>query len=325
MLTMKKTMGLLLAPLVLAGLIFGIKFMTVDKAHHKVDAIAAILLEYALTHDIDRRSIDGAVVENKHCELEGFDAIRTKIATAVASNNSIKFNLVGFPYKSQNIEKKVAVAQLDEAEQHSLEYLNTMLEKIADIYPPGAFLTIFTDGMVFCDLEGVSDEVVIKYEKQLKQLATGMYYIQIKSLADLLPGKSPAQIRSTIESFSPSVAEFEILLATDLKLQEEVSLLEKRMAFEFNHAGSLVQLSQVADITKKLIYRGMQYSAFLSSFRPLEAIRLSVHYQQNVSKKMGIKLSQNSFITPWHGVLAVDSKGIARIEHLQDVVSRRRA
>lgn len=306
--------------------LFAINFVIQNRKNNQVENIAIILREHALTYDIDQRSVDTTLQESLQTPLIGFDTIQAKITAAVANNKPIELNLVGFPYKSQNTTKKVLVPHLDAAEKHSLDYLNSFLNKIAAVYAPGANLTIFTDGTVFCDIEEVDDSVVVDYEKQLKRATVNMHHIHIKTLTDLLPGKTHAEIRTLIQNIPPTTDEFEALLISDTQLQEEITLLEKRMAFEFNHPAGLAKLQRtpIKTIAKKIVHRGLQYSTFLAAFRPKEAIRLSVHYQSNVSKKMGIKLSHNSFVTPWHGILVIDSNGIAHITHLEDTASIRR-
>lgn len=288
---------------------------------HLIDKIALILISHALTYDIDKLSVDSSLDKSNTPPLKGIDQVKAKIAKAVELNQPILLNLVGFPYKSTNASRKVLKPQLDYAERHSLEYLNAMLDEIANIYPPGAKITIFTDGTAFCDMEGIGDEVIALYEQQLKQVAKDLTHIQITTLADLLPGKTPQEMRDHIESFAPDQAEFQAKLETDPHLKDEVNVLTQRMTLELDHpeGHDYTATHPVRDIATKLTQRSLQYSAFLKSYRPAEAIRLSVHYQPDVSTKMGIGLSFQSHITPWHGVFIQNQDGSAEIRHLEDV------
>lgn len=283
--------------------------------------IVEILLKHALTYDIDKRSVDSKVLQKDSITLKGFDGIEVKIQAAVEENKPIELNFVGFPYKSTNTDKKVLAHQLDAAERHSLVYLNDMLADISKIYQPGAILTIFTDGMVFCDIEGFSDQIVENYEQQLKHISQDLKHIRIVTLSDLLPGKTPAEMRSTIETYEPSEKAFQEKILNDNHLKDEIELLAKRMVLEMDHSAGRAYLAQhpPGDIAKKLTHRGMQYSAFLGAHRPKGSIRLSVHYQADVSTKMGIKLAENSYVTAWHGVLIQNSDGSKQIAHLEDV------
>ncbi len=306
--------GILLSLLCIATL--GIRHLN----NRVVNQIGDFLLEYALLYDIDKRSIDPTSEVSDKVNFTGFSVIKEKIANIVNTGKPINFNVVGFPHKSPNTEKKVSSLLPDEAEQYSLEYINSLLTKITKVYPPGASLTIFTDGTVFCDAEGIDDTVVFAYEKQLKQLAAHMLQIKIITLSDLLPELSPDKMRLAVEKFSPSNSEFEQRLLHDVKLRDEITLMEKRLMLNFDYpAGHLyIKKHPIAWIAKKLVHRSMQYGNFLATFRNTQDIRLSVHYQPDVSTKIGIKLSDNSHITPWHGVLVIDPNGSKRIEHRED-------
>lgn len=291
---------------------------------YRLSKISDILLRCALTYDIDKRSVDMNVSQKGSIPFKGFEHIQAKIQAALQQNRLIKLNLVGFPFKSTNTERKVLGSQLDAAERYSLDYLNTMLKEISKIYAPGAVLTVFMDGMVFSDIEGVDDQAVITYEQQLKQISRDLHHIRIVTLSDLLPGKSPAEMRSIIESYEPHAQDFQEKISKDSHLQEEINLLTKRTSLELDHPASRAYLvcHTAKEIATRLTHRGMQYSAFLKAHRPKEAIRLSVHYQPDVSIKMGIKLSENSFVTPWHGVLVQHADGSCQISHLEDLDSK---
>lgn len=293
----------------------------VPSQNQQVKSIASILLKHALTYDIDERSINPKLPISEKITFTGFDSIEEKIKNFVDKQETIVLNFVGFPYKSMNTQRKVISATIDGAERHALEYLHQMLIEISKVYEPGAKLTIFTDGIVFCDLEGIKDHVVADYEKNLKQLAKDLPYIEIKTLSDLLPGKSPHEMRLIIEGYAPTSSQFQEKLDQDKSLQNEIVTLSRRTSFELDYPEGRIYTAHhpVEDIAKALTHRGMQYSSFLAAHRPKQAIRLSVHYQSDVSSKLGIKLSQSSYITPWHGILILNKEGVFQIMHQEDV------
>ena len=284
-----------------------------------VGQLAALLCQHALTYDIDARSVDPTVVVTDTLSVTGFEAVTARITAAVRAAKPLHFTLVGFPYKSQNTAKKVITTNFDAADAHGLSYLNTMLSKMSAAYKPGAALTLFMDGTVFCDLEGVSDATVTAYEAALKQYAKKLVHLHIVTLADLLPRKTPAAMRTIIGGLPPSLATFEQRLAVEPDLQNEVAIMEQRMLFEFDYPGGEQRAAQVHTIAKNLVHRSMQYSAFLKAFRHAESIRLSVHYQPDVAVKMGIKLAEESCVTPWHGVLVHNTMGNPCIKHRMDL------
>lgn len=57
--------------------------------------------------------------------------------------------LPAFPFKSANKVYKVFGILPDKAEELAMERLNTMCTRIAEIYAPGAKLTIISDGLVY--------------------------------------------------------------------------------------------------------------------------------------------------------------------------------
>ncbi len=266
--------------------------------------ILAVFQEYVLRHDIDKKSINPDNDDEQSSHLpSGFDDLLKKIDYFVLENKPLLLTMVGFPYKSSNTKEKVLTSSADAAEAYSLHYLQNFLSKIQDCYSPGAQLYIFTDGIVFCDIEKVFDATVMEYENNLKTLSQDLPDIKIITMRDLCPHKSPQEIRELISSMSPSWEEFNNMLKNNKKIQDDIDVLTKRMAFEL----ALLSLpnSEIMAIGLKETHRSMQYSNFLKRFRPEKAISCSVHYQKDISQKIGIKLSE-SCVTPWHGVLVED-------------------
>ena len=115
----------------------------------------------------------------------------------------------------------------------------------------------------------------------------------------------------------PSIETFKHVMSTDKKLRDDVDVLAERMNFEL----ALLSLSQeeIAAIGFQETHRSLQLSNFLKNFRPAQAVACSVHFQNNVGRKIGLKLS-DSCVTPWHGVF-VDSGDQQKpmIMHLKDI------
>jgi hypothetical protein len=66
----------------------------------------------------------------------------------------------------------------------------------------------------------------------LKILAQDLPYIKILTMHDLCPNKSPEEVRNLIFHMSPSIESFHEMLSKDKKLQEDVTILTQRLAFE---------------------------------------------------------------------------------------------
>lgn len=67
----------------------------------------------------------------------------------VAEQKEVQACLPSFPFKSANKEYKVLGSLPDKAEEIALGRLNTMCERIREVYPPGARVTIVSDGMTY--------------------------------------------------------------------------------------------------------------------------------------------------------------------------------
>jgi len=278
--------------------------------------IVALFQEYSLTYDIDEKSVNEEIdITETPLSLDTCETLINKINYFIQNKKPIVLTMVGFPYKSSNTKDKVLASVADGAERYSLVYIHTFLEKIKNVYAPGAQLFIFTDGIAFCDIEKIQDKIVLEYEDSLKKLVYNLPCIKIITMRDLCPDKSPEEIRTLILSMNPSAESFYELLNSDKKLQNDVAVLTQRLAFEL----ALLSLTQkeMTDIGLKETQRSLQYSNFLKQFRPEETITCSVHYQKNPNRKIGLKLS-DSYVTPWHGVL-VEADGNFRIEHLKNI------
>jgi len=278
--------------------------------------ILAVLQEYTLSYDIDKKSVnDTTDITQEAPSLDTCTELIKKINCFVKNRKPIILTMVGFPYKSSHTKDKVLSSCADAAERYSLVYIHTLLEKIKKIYEPGAKLFIFTDGIAFCDIEKVSDAIVIEYENTLKTLILDLPYIEILTMQDLCPHQSLDEIRMLISNMNPSLESFREMVDKDTKLQNDVRVLTQRLAFEL----ALLPLTQneIAEIGLQETQRSLQYGNFLKPFRPEETITCSVHYQKDPNRKIGLKLS-DSCVTAWHGVL-VETGGNFTIEHLKDV------
>lgn len=72
----------------------------------------------------------------------------------VTAGTELQMCLPAFPFKSANKVYKVFGILPDKAEELALNRLNAMCLRIREVYPPGAKLTIISDGLVY---NGVSN------------------------------------------------------------------------------------------------------------------------------------------------------------------------
>lgn len=101
--------------------------------------ILDIILDYALNKFNDK--------------LEHLAAGRPKFLAVidqfVVAQTVVEMCLPAFPFKSANKVDKVFGILPDKAEELALERLNGMCIRIRDVHPPGAKLTVISDGLVY--------------------------------------------------------------------------------------------------------------------------------------------------------------------------------
>lgn len=295
--------------------------------HQKLaQKICKILKEYQLTCDIDHCSADPT--KSEEMVPIGYEELELQILALITKNLPIKMRMVGFPFKSTNQANKVISDTPDMAERYSLEYLHSLLKRINQVYPTGAHLTIVSDGCAFSDILGLTDEQVTCYEQALKQLLEDLPHISVITSQDLITSEANSlkAVREVVIRYSLSDSEFEKKIKSDSKIKDDLGVLIKRIEKELGCPSGQELLrtrGQNIDTVSKLIFqRSLGFGVFIKEkYGSQKVISVSVHYQPNVGKKIGIKLSPTSFITPWHGVLVVEKDGTSQIVHKQDIDS----
>ncbi len=289
------------------------------------DQILNILIPFQITQDIDKKSLNTL---SRSSELHSFDykSLQEKITKFLECKKPLKFLLVGFPFKSANTEKKVLGQMPDMAERRSLEYLYGCIKSLKEVYPYGVELVIFCDGIPFCEYLGISAEAVKLYEQGLQKLVQDMPGITLltsDSLQEQLALSSSGQICDVIDKYTPSDEEFHRQFETDSALQDSYKTLLDRLEIEFDSVQGrkfLKAHGPLSKLTEALMAREMRMRRFLETqFDAEDFIRLTVHYSKDLGKKFGIKLSPNSFVTPYHGVLVEEGDGNWFIRFRKDI------
>jgi hypothetical protein len=105
-----------------------------------------------------------------------------RVQKAIDEQAHIPLVLPAFPWKSVNKVEKVTGALPDLGEILALGRLNQLCEDIEAIYPPGARVTITTDGLCYNDLLGISDEEVYEFGSALRKIPEEKGYKNIDFL-----------------------------------------------------------------------------------------------------------------------------------------------
>lgn len=234
---------------------------------------------------------------------------RGRVEEAIALQQPIELVLPAFPAKSPN-RHKVLGDLPDTAEELALGSLHDLCVEIGEIYPPGARLTICSDGHVFSDLVGVSDEQVNAYNQAIREHIerAGLNTLRFFNLADIYQPTDYVHIREQVlPQFSDPVESIRQRVREHAVHRHLFDGLH-RFLFEDSLATQPQRSrNQIRKESKELTYRVVQRSnawGRLVGVHFPQSLRLSIHPQHPHAEKIGLLLSPavDSWVTPWHGV-----------------------
>jgi pyoverdine/dityrosine biosynthesis protein Dit1/AcrR family transcriptional regulator len=264
-----------------------------------------------------------------HRKVNGFDKSCTqhncelcaekhlsKIEYFIAENQPIHFILPAFPAKSPNLEKVLGDLP-DLGEETALITLENMCCEISDAYPAGAKVTICSDGRIFADLVGVTDEKVTNYANSLKKMISelNLQNIDFVNLEDLLPEKTFAEAREfVIENYAEPLEDLQAKLKNNDEFRGLFNgihrfISEDRMFLEKEKSKTKVK-EESKIIALKVIQHSNAWTRFLAYYFP-DSVRLSIHPYTSHADKIGVRLTKSTddWLTPWHGVMALTNDG----------------
>ncbi len=220
--------------------------------------------------------------------------------------------LPAFPCKSRNIGEKVLGKLPDLGEEIALKTLDSLCRDIEKVYSPGAVITIVSDGRVFADLVGVTDEEVTRYQKALAGLAPSER-IKFIGLENLSSESEPNLMRSKlIETFAPTIEEVRVKIESDsdaLRLYVGMARFLREDASRDNFPSNEARKRASKLVALEIIRRNEAYGKLIDRAFP-EALRLSIHPHPELANKIGINLVGDSeWGTPWHNVAVLMKDG----------------
>lgn len=280
-----------------------------DEPHLKCREILNVVFNHRKVSHFDdncRRTNCGICIEKHLAKIDYF----------VSADQPVHFVLPAFPAKSPN-KSKVLGALPDLGEEAALIALENLCREIADTYPPGAKVTICSDGRIFAELVGVTDAEVTEYGQALQKMIDELELknIDIVNLEDLLPEKTFAEARAlVIEKYAENIGD----LSEKLKNSREFKQLfngihkfisEDRMALEPEKSKTKVK-EESKPVALRVIQHSNAWTRFLAYYFP-ESVRLSIHPYASHADKIGIKLTKaaDNWLTPWHGVMVLTEDG----------------
>lgn len=250
------------------------------------------------------------------------EALHTPMVEAfVRAKAPIELVLPAFPAKAPN-PRKVLGALPDLAEQRALERLSELLDAIQEVWPPGARLTICSDGHVFADAVGVSDADVDAYRAMLLRFIEDPR-ISWFDLSTALGDQSPSAMRAHLmERHAPTETSLRERARTSPSFSAQVDGIH-RFLFEDEVVRRPEQTrSQSKKLTREraweVVRRSEAWGALVASVFP-RALRLSIHPQPDPSLKIGVNLLgvADPWLTPWHASAVIDRYG-TRLMHRAD-------
>ena len=238
-----------------------------------------------------------------------------KITAFIEQSLPIHFILPAFPAKSPNLSKVLGPLP-DLGERISLQDLNSLCAQIEEMYSPGARITICSDGRVFSDCVGVSDEDVSSYGQHIKDIIDEYRctHIDLFRLEDhFKEGDFDAIRRRLVDEHGRTVEELKELIKSDPETKNMFNGIHRFMYTDLKARRAELSNSKLREESKDLAYhviiRSNAWSGLVESLFP-SALRLSIHPQHPHSRKIGIKLMECDDIwrTPWHGAVLDDGQ-----------------
>ena len=244
-----------------------------------------------------------------------------KIAAKVELGQPVTFVLPAFPGKSPNLGKVLGILP-DMAERRALVYLQQLCERIGRIYEPGADIILASDGRVFSDVVGISDEAVSAYRDELRQMISelGLTRISTFNLEELHQDLGFEDMRgSMLETFGQPVEVFQSAVRraaqdpdasqNDHELHRLYCGITRFLVEDASFPGQTLSRNAIQKECRqrayKVIQRSQAWSGLVEHHFP-EAVRLSIHPHGCGSEKLGIHFIEtaagDNWMTPWHAV-----------------------
>jgi pyoverdine/dityrosine biosynthesis protein Dit1 len=242
----------------------------------------------------------------------------------VLANEPVHFVLPAFPVKSPSRRKTIGPLP-DLAEELALSFLQSVCDEVADVHRPGARITICSDGRVFSDIVGVTDEAVTRYGAEIASIvaASGRHSLDFFKLEDLFgTGDFEAMRAQLVEHYAEPLEVIRERIRTEdphraLFCGVLRFLLEDRMGQGSGKTRSRLQKECKAD-AYRMIQRSNAWSRLVAGNFP-NAVRLSIHPQEVHAEKIGIRLGEtpDAWLTPWHSAV-LKSRERFRLVHREE-------
>lgn len=237
-----------------------------------------------------------------------------KVARFVCRGEPVQFVLPAFPCKSRNQQRKVSGFLPDMGERLALETLVQLTRDVRQECNYPATMVVVSDGRVFADLVGVSDDRVSQYSARIREIGQpfcqeGLSFFSLED-AFAAPTTSHDDARDRLMTLYGASEDW---VRQRLKRDEDFAavfvgllkfmLIDLEDTFPADLSKSKRRKACEA-VARKMVSRNEAYSNLVEAVFP-QAVRLSIHPHPNV-KKFGINLvpcpDGSIWRTPWHSV-----------------------
>ncbi|KAF4467009.1 ABC1 transport [Fusarium albosuccineum] len=283
--------------------------------------ILDVILEYSLNKFDSTAELHNAGRPKFLAVISRFVRVRQKVLMC----------LPAFPFKSANKVEKVLGALPDKAEELALGRLNAMCATIGHIYEPGAELTIISDGLVYNDLLGISDQETWRYGSALRAMAErkAFSHLAFSRLQDLVAVKNLPEDLVEL-TYVANATNFRRTLFNvhgrdgDIDIDHEIAtnpdtlmtykgysrFLKSDLQYIFGTPTSGKRYRKdVKYLAKQMLIRGYAFAGAVKARFP-NHLRLSIH-QSTGEHKISISLlnTKTGFTTPWQCSVALMADG----------------
>jgi pyoverdine/dityrosine biosynthesis protein Dit1 len=232
-----------------------------------------------------------------------------KLRRVIQAEERLHLLLPAFPAKSPS-PRKVLGKLPDMAEEQALLFLQRICAEITQIYPPGVRLTICSDGHVFSDLVGVTDDDVTHYGVAVRDMIDSQktHFLETFSMSDLYEGADYAAMRHHLcLHYAEPMEEIEARIHDHPQHQTHFNgihrfLYEDTLGVETEKSKTQLR-KEAKERAYQVIRRSDAWGRLLAECFPT-ALRLSIHPHGPHSDKIGILLgdADDAWLTPWHSV-----------------------
>ncbi|KAK3317223.1 putative pyoverdine/dityrosine biosynthesis protein [Cercophora scortea] len=237
---------------------------------------------------ITRYQLESRGVSLPDADDQATSQFHALVYNQIRLSQPVRLCLPAFPFKSPNTQSKVLGRLPDKAEEFALAHINGLYAAIGDIYPPGAELTIISDGLVY---NGELDEIAyIANATNFRRALLNKF-----GRPDWDPSEEVKKNEDTCLTYRGYIKFLETDLANVYPIGSDRSKCKFKKGIEL--------------VAKQMLTRGDAFARAVRERFPTH-VRLSIHPSTNRSKlSISLLPTHSRWTTPWHCALAVTADG----------------